>query len=142
MLVFRVSAAVAVVSALLISAIARAQVSSAPSTVRKPLPPILNITTSELPKSATLAVQIRKGIVPPHGSTIWHTHPSPTFNYVESGSGTWEFRGQPSQPRSAGQAIEESAGIVTRVVNHGAAPLNLVIFQVSKPGQPVLVPAD
>ena len=109
--------------------------------VKKPLPPILAVTTAELPKTPAADVQIRKGVVDPGGSTIWHTHPSPTFNYVVSGDGTWEFRGQPSQTRTAGQAIEESAGVVTRVVNRGATPLELVIFQVSKPGDSVLVPA-
>lgn len=110
--------------------------------VSKPLPPVLDVTTNELPKTANAAVEVRKGTIVPDGTTIWHTHPSPTFNYVESGSGTWEFRGKPSQVRSAGEAIMEPAGVITRVVNHGTTPLNLVIFQVSKPGAPLLVPAD
>lgn len=122
-------------------AVATASLLLGAAIVKKPLPPILAVTTAELPKTPTAAVQIRKGVVDPLGSTIWHTHPSPTFNYVVSGTGTWEFRGQPSQTRTNGQAIEESAGVVTRVVNHGTTPLELVIFQVSKPGDPVLVPA-
>lgn len=122
-------------------AVATASVLLGAAIVKKPLPPILAVTTGELPKTPTAAVQIRKGVVEPGGSTIWHTHPSPTFNYVVSGTGTWEFRDQPSQTRTNGQAIEESAGVVTRVVNHGTMPLELVIFQVSKPGDPVLVPA-
>lgn len=108
--------------------------------VSKPLPPVLDVTTGDLPKTPTSAVEIRKGTIAPGGTTIWHTHPSPTFNYVESGTGTWEFRGAPSQTRSAGQAIQEPANVVTRIVNHGSTPLKLVIFQVSKPGAPLLVP--
>lgn len=124
----------------LLPAAGHAQVASS-TTVRKPLPAILDVTTGDLPKAPTLAVEIRKGAVAPGGTTIWHTHPSPSFVYVEGGTGTWEFRGQPSQTRSTGQAIEELPNVITRIVNHGAAPLDLVIFQVSEPGQPVLVPA-
>ena len=75
--------------------------------VSKPLPPVLDVTTRDLPKTATAAVEVRRGTIAPGGDTIWHTHPSPTFNYVASGTGTWEFKNQPSQTRSAGQAIEE-----------------------------------
>ncbi|HLI96469.1 MAG TPA: cupin domain-containing protein, partial [Candidatus Baltobacteraceae bacterium] len=83
-----------------------------------------------------------KGSLAPGAITIWHTHPFPPFVYIVSGSGTWEFKnGRPSEVRSTGQAIEEPANVVTRIVNGGKSPLNLVIFQVSKPGTPVLVPA-
>ena len=68
-------------------------------------------------------------------------HPSPIFVYVESGTGRWEYKtGASSETRSAGQAIKEPANVVTRIVNSGTSPLVLVIFQVSRPGAPVLVP--
>lgn len=117
-------------------------VAASAAPVSKPLPPVLDVTTNALPKTPTAAVEIRKGTIAPGGTTIWHTHPSPTYNYVESGTGTWEFRGASSETRSAGQAIEERAGITTRVVNYGRTPLQLVIFQVSKPGAPLLVPSS
>lgn len=125
----------------LLPAVGRTQGAQSKNIVRKPLPAVLDVTTGDLPKTPTAAVEIRKGAVAAGGTTIWHTHPSPSFVYVESGAGTWEFRGQPPQVRTAGQAIEELPNVVTRIVNHGATPLNLVIFQVSKPGQPVLTPA-
>lgn len=106
-----------------------------------PLPAVLDVTTGDLPKTSPVAVEIRRGAVAPGGATIWHTHPSPPFVYVESGTGTWEYKdGRPSETRSAGQAIEEPANVVTRITNGGSTPLDLVIFQVSKPGDPVLVP--
>ncbi len=113
-----------------------------PGAVTTPQPGILDVTTSDLPQTSPVAVQIRKGTLAPGQATIWHTHPSPIFVYVESGTGTWEYRdARPSETRSAGQAIEEPANAVTRIVNSGTLRLDLVIFQVSKPGAPVLVPA-
>jgi quercetin dioxygenase-like cupin family protein len=113
-----------------------------PAVLTKPVPPVLDVTTGDLPQISPAAVEIRKGALAPGGTTIWHTHPSPPFVYIEGGSGTWEFKdGRPPETRSAGQAIEEPANVVTRIVNSGRAPLELVIFQVSKPGAPVLVPA-
>lgn len=110
--------------------------------VATPLPAVLDVTTGDLPKTPTVAVEIRKGALAPGAATIWHTHLSPPFVYVESGTGTWEYRdGRPSETRSAGQAIEEPANLVMRIVNRGTSSLNLVIFQVSKPGDAVLVHA-
>lgn len=115
---------------------------SLPAVVATPQPGILDVTTDDLPKTSPVAVEIRKGTLAGKAATIWHTHPSPIFVYVEAGTGTWEYRdGHPSETRSAGQAIEEPAKAVTRIVNPGPSRLDLVIFQVSKPGDPVLVPA-
>jgi quercetin dioxygenase-like cupin family protein/ketosteroid isomerase-like protein len=109
--------------------------------VSAPLPAILDVTTGDLPQTSPVAVEIRKGEVAPGGATIWHTHPSPPFVYVESGIGTWEYKdGRPPETRGPGQAIEEPANVVMRITNGGGSPLKLVIFQVSKPGDPVLVP--
>lgn len=121
---------------------AKAGDNATPAVAKTPVPAVLDVTTGDLPKTPSVAVEVRTGAIAPGGSTIWHTHPSPTFNYVESGTGTWEFRGGSPQTRSDGQAIEEPANVVTRIVNHGTTPLRLVIFQVSKPGDPVLVPAS
>jgi len=115
---------------------------ASPAVLTTPLPAILDVTTSDLPKTPNAAVEIRKGSVAPGGSTIWHTHPSPPFVYVESGTGAWEYKdGRPAETRGAGTAIEEPPNVVTRIVNRGTTPLELVIFQVSRPGDPVLVPA-
>ena len=114
---------------------------TAPALVKKPLPPILNVTTDQLPKTPVADVQIRPGVVAPGGATIWHTHPSPTFNYVQSGTGTWEYVGRRPETRGPGQAIVERARAVVRIVNRGLTPLVLVIFQVSKPNEPLLIPA-
>lgn len=114
----------------------------APPIVKKPLPPILNVTTDQLPRDARVDVQIRLGVIAPGGATIWHTHPSPTFNYVQSGTGIWEYRGHGPQTRGPGQAIEEPANAIVRIVNRGTTPLLLVIFQVSKPNAPLLVPSS
>jgi quercetin dioxygenase-like cupin family protein len=115
---------------------------AAPTPVTTPQPGILDVTTADLPKVVPVAVEIRKGQLAPGGATIWHTHPSPIFVYVERGTGAWEYRdGRLAETRVAGQAIEEPAKVVTRIVNTGASRLDLVIFQVSKPGDPVLLPA-
>ncbi|MFY9720150.1 MAG: cupin domain-containing protein [Candidatus Cybelea sp.] len=113
-----------------------------PAAVTTPQPGILDVTTGDLPKTSPVAVEIRKGTLAPSEATIWHTHPSPIFVYVENGTGSWEYRGgRPAETRTAGQAIEEPANAVTRIVNSGTSRLDLVIFQVSQPGAPVLVPA-
>jgi quercetin dioxygenase-like cupin family protein len=115
---------------------------SVPAIAKTPLPAVLDVTSGDMPKTPTVAVEIRTGSVAPRAATIWHTHPSPPFVYVESGTGRWEYKdGRPAETRSAGQAIEEPANVVTRIVNDSSAPLSLVIFQISKPGDPVLVPA-
>lgn len=133
----------ATVTIIALSLVVRAQDQAAPAVAKTPLPAALDVTSGDLPKTPTVAVEVRSGSLAPHAATIWHTHPSPPFVYVESGTGTWEFKdGRPSLTRSAGQAIEEPANVVTRIVNAGTAPLNLVIFQVSKPGDHVLIPAN
>lgn len=116
---------------------------NAPSNViTKPLQAVLNVTTTELPKTQSAEVQVRSGTLAPGSSTFWHSHPSPPFIFIESGTGTWEYRGdRPPDTRRAGQAIMEPANVVLRLVNRGATPLRIVIFQVSKPGDPVLRPA-
>jgi quercetin dioxygenase-like cupin family protein len=119
-----------------------AQSGPLPSVVATPQPGLLDVTTDDLPKTSPAAVEIRKGTLIAGAATIWHTHPSPIFVYVETGTGTWEYKdGRAPEKRSTGQAIEEPANAVTRIVNPGTSRLELVIFQVSKPGDPVLVPA-
>jgi quercetin dioxygenase-like cupin family protein len=135
-------AAVVVLTVIASSLAVGAKGAPSPAAVTTPQPGILNVTTADLPKTSSVAVQIRKGTLSPGEATIWHTHPSPIFVYVESGTGTWEYRGaRRSELRTAGQAIEEPAKDVTRIVNSATSRLDLVIFQVSKPGAPVLVPA-
>ncbi|HEY2473852.1 MAG TPA: cupin domain-containing protein [Candidatus Cybelea sp.] len=140
MLVCR-SAAVALLAAVVAPWIgARAQSSSQPAAVATPQPGILDVVTGDLPKTSSVAVEIRKGKLAVGAATIWHTHPTPIFVYVESGTGRWEYKAGASQTRGAGEAIEEPANAVTRIVNSGTSALDLIIFQVSKPGAPVLIP--
>lgn len=121
----------------------RAEAAPPPAAVATPQPGILDVTTGDLPKTSLVAVEIRKGTIAPGAATIWHTHPSPLFVYVENGSGSWEYEnGRPADMRSAGQAIEEPPNVVTRIVNTGTTRLDLIIFQVSKPDTPVLVPSQ
>jgi quercetin dioxygenase-like cupin family protein len=122
--------------------VASAEAASSPAVVATPQPGILDVTTGDLPKTSLVAVEVRKGTIAPGAATIWHTHPSPLFVYIENGSGSWEYKnGRSADIRSAGQAIEEPPNVVTRIVNTGSSRLDLIIFQVSKPGDPVLVPA-
>ena len=115
---------------------------SPPAAVATPQPGILDVVTGDLPNTSPVAVEIRKGRLAPGAATIWHTHLTPIFVYVESGTGMWEYKtGRAPQTRSAGEAIEEPANAITRIVNSGNSTLDLIIFQVSKPGAPVLVPA-
>ncbi len=142
MLTIRTISAVAVLAAVVPAIVVRAQGNPSPGVATTPVPAVLDVTTGDLPKAATVAVEIRKGAIAPGASTIWHTHPTPPFVYVESGTGRWEYKnGRAPDVRSDGQGIEEPANVVTRIVNTGSTPLTLVIFQVSRPGDPVLVPA-
>lgn len=109
------------------------------NTLTKALKAVLNVRTSELPHTPTAEVQVRAGSLAPGHATFWHTHPSPPFVYVESGTGRWEYKGGRSpETRHAGQAIMEPVNVPMRLVNVGTTPLRLVIFQVSKPGDPVI----
>jgi quercetin dioxygenase-like cupin family protein len=120
----------------------RADGNAQPKVISGPARSVLTVTTNELPATRTSQVQIRSGVLAPGASTAWHTHPSPPFVYVVSGTGTWEFKNEPTaQIRRAGEAIMEPANVTMRVVNRAAVPLSFVIFQVSKPGEPVIVPA-
>jgi quercetin dioxygenase-like cupin family protein len=119
----------------------RAGAGSDALTVAAPATVVLNVTTGALPKTPTAAVQVRSAALAPGSATPWHTHPSPPFVYVVSGSGTWEYRGAASQAKHAGEAIVEPVNLPMRVVNRGSVPLRLVIFQVSQPGAPTIVPA-
>lgn len=142
MLGFRGGASVALLVAAVLWIAARAQSGSLPPVVATPQPGILDVVTGDLPKTPVAAVEIRKGKLAVGAATIWHTHPTPIFVYVESGTGTWEYKaGRAPQTFGAGQAVEEPANVVTRIVNSGSSALDLVIFQVSKPGAPVLIPA-
>ncbi len=59
--------------------------------------------------------------------------------YVVSGTPTWEYRdGRPAATRHAGEAIMEPKNVVMRLRNHGTTPMQLVLFQASKPGEPLL----
>lgn len=121
----------------------QAEAAPSPAAVATPQTGILDVTTGDLPETSPVAVEVRKGTIAPGAATIWHTHPSPLFVYVEHGSGSWEYKnGRPADTRSAGQAIEEPSNVVTRIVNTGTTRLDLIIFQVSKPGTPVLVPSQ
>jgi quercetin dioxygenase-like cupin family protein len=140
---FRIACAAVAVAVVVLRLAVRTEGGPLPAVVTTPQPGVLDVTTGDLPKTPIVAVQIRKGTLAARGMTIWHTHPSPVFVYVETGTGSWEFRGgRPSQTRGAGQAIEEPPNTVTRIVNTGTSRMDLVIFQVSKPGDPVLVPAN
>jgi quercetin dioxygenase-like cupin family protein len=120
----------------------RADGNGPPKVLSGPARSVLTVTTNALPTTSTAQVQIRSGVLAPGSSTAWHTHPSPPFVYVVSGTGTWEYRdGRGAQIRRSGEAIMEPANVTTRVVNRAPTPLSFVIFQVSKPGEPVIVPA-
>jgi quercetin dioxygenase-like cupin family protein len=108
-----------------------------PSTSVAAPPAVLNVTTDAMPKTPNADVWVLALTIPPGSASIWHTHPTPPFVYVESGTGTWEYRGgRPQDVRHAGQAIMEPANVVMRIANNGTTPLSLVIFQVTKPGEP------
>ena len=98
--------------------------------------PILNVVTSDLPKTPTADVRVIAVTLAPGDSTHWHTHPTPPFVFVQSGTGIWEFRGgRSSEAHHGGEAVMEPVNVVTRIVNRGTTPLNLVVFQASRPGE-------
>lgn len=103
--------------------------------------PVLSVTTDALPKTPNAEVRVLTAIIAPGSATIWHTHPTPPFIYVESGTAVWEYKGgRPPETRHAGQAIAEPPNVVMRIVNRGTATVNMVIFQATKPGEPRIVP--
>jgi quercetin dioxygenase-like cupin family protein len=131
----KAGAAVALISIALLTAV-RAD-GAAPSPAVTAPPPVLNVTTDAMPKTPNADVWVLAATIAPGSASIWHTHPTPPFVYVASGTGTWEYRGGRARDvRHAGQAIMEPANVVMRIANHGTTTLNLVIFQVTKPGEP------
>jgi quercetin dioxygenase-like cupin family protein len=104
--------------------------------------PIFNTITNELPKTPTANVRVFVGTLDAGATTLWHKHLSPPFVYVESGSATWEFQGgRAPETRTTGQVMLEPANVAVRLANHGAAPVRVVMFSVTKPDEPFFVPA-
>jgi quercetin dioxygenase-like cupin family protein len=117
----------------------RADGAGSPKVVQAPAP-VLNVMTDALPRTPNANVWVLATTFGPGDASLWHTHPTPSFVYVQSGTATWEYRGRPADTRHAGQAYMEPANVVTRLANHSATTLSIVIFQVTQPGQPRIIP--
>ncbi len=103
---------------------------------------VLTVTTTDLPKTRSAIVRILQSTFPPGFDSGWHAHPSPPFVYVVSGNPTWEYRdGRKPATRHAGEAMMEPKNVVMRLRNRGTTPMQLVLFQASRPGEPLLHPA-
>ncbi len=142
MLKFQKTTALAVLSGIALLTMIHADAAGSSKVVTTAAQPVLNVITSALPKTPSADVRVLTATLAPGYSTFWHTHPSPPFIYVESGTATWEYKGGRSpDTRHAGQAIMEPANVIMRIANRGTTSVSVVIFQVSKPGEPRILPA-
>jgi len=110
--------------------------------VSSPPQQIFSATTGDFPKSSTANVHVYTGSLQPGDSTFWHVHSSPPIVYVESGTGTWEYRnGRQSDARSAGHVMLEPANVAVRLANHGTTVVRVIMVSITKPGDPFFRPA-
>ena len=106
----------------------------------RPEPPVLKQTTSEFPKGDVLEARILTATLAPGTKSPWHTHAAPVGVYVMEGSFTLEIDGGKSVVKNAGEALLEPINVKVRAANNGAVATKVVIFQVSNPAEPFLVP--
>lgn len=108
----------------------------------RPNPPVLDETTTEFPRSDEVAYRVMTATIAPGTVSPWHTHPAPVAVYVVSGTFTLELDGGESRSLRAGESMLEPIGTRMRAANRGTEPVEVVIFQVSAPDAPFLVPTD
>jgi quercetin dioxygenase-like cupin family protein len=108
----------------------------------RPNPPVLKEVTTEFPKGDQVEYRIMTAKIEPGTLSPWHTHPAPVAVYVVSGTFTLEREGGESTALNAGEAMLEPINVKVRAANHGTEPAQVLIFQVSAPEDPFLVPTE
>ena len=80
---------------------------------------------------------VQTAVLPPGGSTGWHSHPGSELSIVKSGSITLIQAGE-CRPMTigAGQAVFIPAGTAHLARNDGAGPAELVVTYLLDPGNP------
>ena len=108
----------------------------------RPNPPVLKEITSDFPDSEDVEYPLMTAKLEPGTFSPWHTHSAPVAVYVVSGVFTLEMKGRESVSLKPGEAMLEPVGVTMRAANNGAEPAEVVMFQVSEPDSPFLVPAE
>jgi quercetin dioxygenase-like cupin family protein len=104
---------------------------------------ILKAETGDVAASPRHELLVYTAVVGPGEVTPWHIHPSPLVLYVESGVFVLEVEGKPPIIAKTGEAILEPVNVVVRGKNGDTHnPTRVVLFNVAKPGEPLIKPAS
>ncbi|MGQ7794061.1 cupin domain-containing protein [Faunimonas sp. B44] len=80
-----------------------------------------------------LEARVVRATIEPRTIAAWHTHPTPVYLYIATGTLTMEVEGQERRKVPAGQAIAEPLNSPMRVINEGDEPVEVIVFQISPP---------
>ncbi len=85
-------------------------------------------------------LRVLKVVLPPHSSLAKHHHDVMSYGYVISGQLTLVRDSDGKETTvHAGEALVETVGTVHHGENRGNEPTELVVFYISKDGQPISV---
>lgn len=79
--------------------------------------------------------------VPPGEATPWHTHAALVVGYIVRGEITVEYATGETTVLGTGEALVEAVDTVHRGVNHGKAPVEILVVHVGEGNAPLSVPA-
>lgn len=91
----------------------------------------------ELPER-DLEARVVRATVEPRTTAAWHTHPTPVYLYIETGTLTVEVEGQERRQIAAGEAVAEPLNSPMRVINRGDETVEIIVFQISPPREEFL----
>ena len=102
---------------------------------------VLEKTVTGLPTDAVQDVRVLTATIKPGEKSVRHTHQYPVTVYVLEGEFTLVVKGQAPVVAKAGEALIEQPGVEVYATNASASgDTKVVIFYVSKPKTPFLVP--
>ncbi|WP_207485761.1 cupin domain-containing protein [Arenibaculum pallidiluteum] len=106
----------------------------------RPDPPALKEVSKDFPTGGALEARVMTATLEPGTTSPWHTHSAPVAVYVVDGTFTLEMEDRTVSLKS-GQAMLEPVNVKMRAANRDTTPVRVVIFQVSPPEDPFLVPS-
>ncbi len=86
----------------------------------------------EIPEGE-LEARVVRAMIEPRTIAAWHTHPTPVYLYIATGTLTMEVEGQERRQVAAGEAIAEPLNSPMRVINEGDEAVEIIVFQISPP---------
>jgi quercetin dioxygenase-like cupin family protein len=75
--------------------------------------------------------------IPGGQNTGWHTHSSPSVEYILSGEVTVEFENGTTKHLKAGDTYVECVNVVHRGLNRSTNAARIVMFVIGQKGQPI-----